>query len=98
MPKWLMVLMAAACLVVCAAGANYVWLGWQARRQVEQDRAAIWELLQAQPGDIETATKTCGTVRRNLTLADGLNWDAETRNGARQIIAICETNGFMPPS
>ncbi len=95
MDNWLKALIAAACLVICAFGAYAAWTRWQAAREVQDNRAAMWELLQAPPGDIEKAAATCRRVKVGLGLADGLNWDADTRNAARQIIAICEANRFL---
>jgi hypothetical protein len=93
--NWLKALVAAACVVICAGGVYFAWTQWQARRQAEASRAAMWELLQAPPGDTEKATETCRRVKRGLDLAEGLSWDGDTRNSARQIIAICEANRFL---
>lgn len=95
MDNWLKALVAAACVVICAGGVYFAWTQWRARQDAQANRAAMWELLQAAPGDTEKATDTCRRVKRGLGLADGLNWDDDTRNAARHLIAICEENRFL---
>jgi predicted negative regulator of RcsB-dependent stress response len=93
--NWLKALVAAACVVICAGGAYFAWSKWQAMRDAEANRAAIWQMLDAAPGDIEKATETCTRIQRNLGYADSLSWDADQRNYARQVIALCQANRFL---
>lgn len=95
MPKWLTVLVAAACLVICAAGATYVWERWPARRSVAVGQDAVFATLGAKPGDTEAATKYCKTIQQNLMSARDLKWDGDMISVAEKTVAFCKTNGFL---
>ena len=95
MDNWLKGLIALACLVVCAAGGIYIWSAWRESRDAAEHRAAVFEFLEAKPGDIEAATATCKKARRNLDNAVNLGWNEETIATARKMIAVCEGNGFL---
>jgi hypothetical protein len=95
MPKWLMALVAAACLVVCAAGANYVWLAWLEKQQAAEHRTAVFEFLKVDPGDNEAAAKVCKEVKAHMEDAPTLKWNDDTIAYARKMVDLCETNGFL---